>query len=125
MPEKDLPERVRDARKDLGLTQQQFAERAGVKHRAYQNFENRVSRRPQPDNLRKILRAAGIDPEDAKAERPRQVDADVAFFLETVELWLTNMEPSLRHLVIRDLTRRIVSGDFTKLGIVGNFVSHG
>jgi transcriptional regulator with XRE-family HTH domain len=56
----DLPARVRAIRKQRGLTQQQFAEAAGVGYRSYQNFENGVHR-PQPANMRLILDYAALE----------------------------------------------------------------
>ena len=102
----DLPTRVRAARERMGLTQRQFAEKAGVGPRAYQNFETGANR-PQPHNLRKILAAAEIDAGD---ERPAPEDRDVPLFLDVMEVWLMSMEPERRTLVIHELTRAIVSG---------------
>lgn len=109
----DLPERVRAIRKERRMTQEQFAEAAGVRYRAYQNFENGVNR-PQPANLRKILAYAGIDAGDEQADR-EPVDGEVSYFLSVVQMWLTNMDPERRTYVIHELTRRIVSGNLAPM----------
>ena len=111
----DLPTRVRAARERMGLTQRQFAEKAGVGPRAYQNFETGANR-PQPHNLRKILAAAEIDAGDEQREETPAIDGELAYFLNVVELWLSNMEPARRTFVIHELTRRIVSGALSSLG---------
>jgi transcriptional regulator with XRE-family HTH domain len=78
----DLPARVRAIRKQRGLTQQQFAEAAGVGYRSYQNFENGVHR-PQPANMRLILDYAALeDPaEPMSPTRPVVSETQRAFGL--------------------------------------------
>jgi transcriptional regulator with XRE-family HTH domain len=54
-------ERVRELRKEQGLSQREFAARAHVSRRTLQTIEaGKVH--PQPETVRKIARALGVDP---------------------------------------------------------------
>lgn len=59
---KRLMERVKQLRKSLGLTQEAFAERAGLKYKHYQAVE--AGRKPnlQFETVLKMARACGVEP---------------------------------------------------------------
>lgn len=104
----DLVERVRDARKEQGLTQQQLADKAGVSLRTYQNFEGRVGS-PQGGNLRAILNAVGIDAtSEETAEATRESwPADIRVFLDMVGAYLATMTEDDRESWMYAATRQI------------------
>jgi len=56
-----LADRVRKARSELGLTQQQLAERAGMRQQGIQSIEDGTSKRPR--RLVELARALGKTPE--------------------------------------------------------------
>lgn len=112
MRDTDLPKRVRDARRRQGWTQEDVAEKAGMKLRAYQNFEGGHSW-PQPANLRGILIAVGLDAAgEEHPEAPRVVAGtewprDVDVFLSMLGAFLMTMTEDQRLGVIHDLTRQV------------------
>jgi transcriptional regulator with XRE-family HTH domain len=59
-----LSSRIRDARRDRGLTQDETARRVGVTLRAYQRWEEGASvpHRRNLDKLREVLGVAGTEP---------------------------------------------------------------
>lgn len=102
---------VRDRRRDLGLTQEQMAARAGVSPRAYQNFEAGKGK-PQAANLRAILKAAGIeDTPGALADVIREEwPRDVKVFLDMLGMYLMTMADADRLKFIHRITRDIFNG---------------
>lgn len=106
-----LRTRVRDRRKELKLTQEQMAERAGVSVRAYQNFET-GNGWPQPVNLGKILDAAGVDMDtDAVAVATRgEWPRDIKVFLDMLGAYLDTMGDQERLEFIHRMTREVFNG---------------
>lgn len=109
----DLAGRVRAIRKGRKWTQKQMAVEAGMSVRAYQNFETRKGE-AQPENLRGILRAAGLDAEQPVSE-DEQVAAEtraswppvVAVFLDMLGAYLNSLPEGERLEAIHDLTRQV------------------
>lgn len=104
----DLPARARRARKQLRLTQELVAEKAGVALRTYQAFETRKGN-PTPENLRAIVRVLGIAEGDdvALATRSRW-PLDVQVFLDVIGAYLATIpDEEARLAAIHDLTRQI------------------
>lgn len=111
----ELAERVREARKAMGLTQADFARKAGVGARTYQMFEGAKSV-PQPANLRAILRAAGLDEtqinptgDPTAVAVVRTWPADVSLFLDVMGDYLVSLNDDDRAQVMRDVTRSLYS----------------
>lgn len=108
MSNDDLAARVRAARRQRQLTQEQVAEQAGVSLRAYQMFETRKAV-PQPGNLRAILKTLEVDPEGddtARATRSEWPHA-VQVFLDVMGAYLMTLSEDDQLLVIHDVTRQI------------------
>ena len=105
---KVLRARARDRRKELGLTQKQMAERAGISVRAYQNFEN-AKGWPQPTNLEAILGATGVDSTpDAIAVATRgDWPGDIKVFLDMLGAYLATMDDEQRLESIYRMTREV------------------
>jgi len=61
---KRLRGRVREIRETLGLTQEAFAERAGLKYKHYQSFEAGRKTDIRFSTLEKLARACGIELRD-------------------------------------------------------------
>lgn len=55
-----LPQLFKSARKKLGLTQKQVADKAGIDSNTYARIERGVQQ-PEFDNARRIARALGVD----------------------------------------------------------------
>lgn len=105
--ENDLPARVRAIRRSRGWTQPQMAEAAGMKPRAYQMFEGRQST-PQPENLRGILRAAGLNGDDMDGTAGRsELPRDIKVFLDMLGAYLMSLPEARRLEIVHNLTRQI------------------
>lgn len=55
-------DRIKQFRKESGITQQQLAAFVGVSASAVGNWENRPQETPKGDNLLKLAEAFGVDP---------------------------------------------------------------
>lgn len=104
----ELREQVRAKRRELGLTQTQIADAAGISLRTYQTFES-GERHPQGGNLRAILRAVEInDADETLAEETREGwPGDVQVFLDVLGAYLATLSVEARAQFMRDLARRI------------------
>lgn len=104
----ELRKRARERRKELGLSQTEAAQRAGMSLRAYQNFESGQTK-PQEDNLDGIIRALGLAEEqeviaeETRSEWPR----DVQVYLDMVGAYLATLDDETRIQWMREQTRKI------------------
>ena len=81
-------EKIRNARKALGLTQRQLAEQIGVSNTSISNWEKGLSR-PDADLIQELCRALNLQPNDIygtaddQAENRRRTvsDEDIKFAL--------------------------------------------
>jgi DNA-binding SARP family transcriptional activator/tetratricopeptide (TPR) repeat protein len=69
---------VREHRRERGLTQQALADRCALSVRAIRDIEAGRIRRPQPDSLRRLASALGLDGPDPWAARAGEVTGPVA-----------------------------------------------
>lgn len=99
-----LPLRARRRRKELGMTQQDVADMAGVSLRTYQLFENEQSH-PQPANLRAIVDALGLDAPEVTNEPVWE--PDIRAFLTMVGVYMEGLSDRERERFIASETRRI------------------
>lgn len=108
MEQPDYAELVRQRRAEMGMTQLQLAEKAGVSPRSVQNLEARTTK-PQPNKLRAILRAVGVDEggeEIAEVTRSSwRPSTQVA--LDMLGAYLDSLPEDEAVEVIADLTRQI------------------
>lgn len=114
--------RVRAERKRRHMTQAEAAELAGMKPRAYQEFEaGRTT--PQPANMRGIRAAFDLDSVTAeggnvveKGERPdvcpecqrTHWPLDIEIFTDMISGFLADMDPQARSRWIHEETRHIM-----------------
>ena len=81
-------EKIRNARKSLGLTQRQLADQIGVSNTSVSNWEKGLSR-PDADLIQKLCAALHLQPNDfygtnqshEPASRPPVSDEDIKFAL--------------------------------------------
>lgn len=80
-------EKIRNARKSLGLTQRQLADRLGVSNTSISNWEKGMSR-PDADMIQALCAVLQLQPNDfygtitsGDAPRPRVSDDDIKFAL--------------------------------------------
>ena len=107
MSHQDFAARVRAERKSRRWTQQELADKASVSLRTVQMFETRKAE-PQPENLRLILAAVGINPDDEVADATREDwPLDVKVALDMIGAYLVTFSEDQRLDVIHDLTRQI------------------
>lgn len=107
----DLPTQAKRERKRRGWTQRELAERTGVVSLGtVSNFERRVGS-PQPEHLRAILHALGLDvASDERAEDTREEwPSEVRVFLDVMGVFLTALPEERRAAVIHRLTRQVVA----------------
>jgi transcriptional regulator with XRE-family HTH domain len=76
--------RVRDARKKIGLTQKEFATRAGLHHNAISAIESGSSKHPKHQTLARIADALSVSVEELEGTAPATPPASIAVvsFLE-------------------------------------------
>lgn len=105
---KTLAEQARAARKRLGLTQREAADKVGISHRAYQDFEGSKTK-TQPANLRQIIEALDLTPEDADIAQMTQdgFPLETRVFLDMVGAYMESMTTEDRLDFIRRETRRL------------------
>lgn len=117
----DVVTRVRNARKKRRWTQAELAENAGVSLGTVQNFEGRKSA-PQPENLRNMMRAVGLEVDDAEVAEATRAEwpGEVQVFLDMMGAYLMSMQESERMTVIHDLTRQIFSAHRVSPGSLPN-----
>ena len=97
-------ERVARARDELGLTQEQFADGAGVPLRTLQDIENGKVERPQRKTRDKIDAFLGLHQEGETAE---EWTSDVQAFLDIFGAYLTALPQAERTAMIRETIQRI------------------
>ncbi len=68
-------EKIRNARKTLGLTQRQLADRLGVSNTTISNWEKGLSR-PDADLIQELCRVLGLQPNDFYGTNENQAPAD-------------------------------------------------
>lgn len=94
---------VRQARKAVGLTQLQLAERAGVAGNTVIRVE--AGEKVRPGNLRAVLDALGIPPLSQVPERRDEVQDDIDFTCQVIGQVLRGKDERGR----RELIRRIMA----------------
>lgn len=96
--------RLASAREELGLTQDQFAERAGIPPRTLQDIENGRVQKPQRKTQAKIDAFLGLHPEHEIAD---EWTADVRAFLAILGAYLQALPVEERTAMIHDTIARI------------------
>jgi len=100
----DYGARIASARRELGLTQEQFADRAGVPVRTVQDIEAGNVGRPQRKTRDKLDIVLGLHPEH---EIEDEWTADVRAFLAILGAYLEALPIAERTAMIHDTIRRI------------------
>lgn len=104
----EIREAVRARRKNLGKTQGEVAEAAGISLRAYQAFESGETT-PQPANMTAILQAVSMDTGGAEiaAETRAQWPTDVQVFLDMIGAYLASLDEDARLVAMRGIGGQI------------------
>lgn len=115
-----LADRVRKARRDKRLSQQELANRAGVTLGVVGNLE-RGKTKPTPANQRAIMKVLDLDPDEPEGEvgETRHWPRDVSVFVDVMGLYLSSLPEDERYQVIHDLTRQAMR-DLSRLGLAGD-----
>ncbi len=74
-PRFDLADLLRKLRKDKGLNQIELSERAGLGPSTVKQIEQRVSKNPDVETLRKIAKILGVDPQTFISLLPSMTEA--------------------------------------------------